>query len=62
MIPKVFLVLQKIYIRLLERRILETPTSENAVTGVAIGAAIQGLRPILTHQRVEFSLCQLNNY
>lgn len=42
-----------------KRRILETPTSENAVTGVAIGAAIQGLRPILTHQRVEFSLLSI---
>lgn len=41
------------------KRILETPTSENAVTGVAIGAAIQGLRPILTHQRVEFSLLSI---
>jgi len=41
------------------KRILETPTSENAVTGIAIGAAIQGLRPILTHQRVEFSLLSI---
>ena len=42
-----------------QKRILETPTSENAVTGVAIGASIMGLRPILTHQRVEFSLLSI---
>ena len=41
------------------KRILETPTSENALTGIAIGAAIEGLRPILTHQRVEFSLLSM---
>ena len=42
-----------------QKRILETPTSENAVTGVAIGASMMGLRPILTHQRVEFSLLSI---
>ena len=31
-------------------RVIETPNSENAMTGIAIGAAIKGLRPILTHQ------------
>lgn len=41
------------------KRVLETPTSENAVTGVAIGAATQGLKPILIHQRVEFSLLSI---
>lgn len=38
------------------KRVVETPTSESATTGVAIGAAIQGLKVILAHQRVEFSL------
>jgi len=41
------------------KRVLETPTSENATTGIAVGAAIQGLRPILTHHRVEFSLLSM---
>jgi len=41
------------------KRVLETPTSENALTGIAVGAAIQGLRLILTHQRVEFSLLSM---
>ncbi len=37
-------------------RVLDMPVSENGMTGVCIGAAIAGLRPILTHQRVDFSL------
>ena len=41
------------------KRVLETPTSENAITGIAVGAAIEGLRPIITHQRVEFSLLSM---
>ena len=42
-----------------ESRVIETPTSENAITGIALGAAIKGLRPILTHQRVEFALLSM---
>ena len=37
-------------------RVLDTPTSEAALTGLAVGAAISGLRPIVHHDRVEFSL------
>lgn len=37
-------------------RVFDIPLSENALTGVAIGAAITGMRPILTHQRVDFAL------
>lgn len=43
---------------LLERfgpaRIIDTPVSENAVTGVAVGAALAGKRPILEHPRMDF--------
>ena len=38
------------------RRVLEMPVAENGFTGVAIGAAMMGQRPIVIHQRVEFSL------
>lgn len=38
------------------KRVMDMPTSENAMTGVAIGSAILGMRPILTHQRVDFAL------
>ena len=42
-----------------KKRVIEMPTSENAMTGIAIGAAIKGLRPIITHQRVEFALLSM---
>jgi len=37
-------------------RIIDTPVSENAVTGVAVGAAIAGMRPIVFHPRMDFML------
>jgi len=37
-------------------RVFDSPLSENAVTGVCIGAALNGLRPIHVHQRIDFSL------
>jgi pyruvate dehydrogenase E1 component beta subunit len=37
-------------------RVLDTPISENAVTGAAVGAAAAGLRPIVVHPRMDFML------
>jgi pyruvate dehydrogenase E1 component beta subunit len=37
-------------------RVSDLPTSENGMTGVAIGAALAGMRPILTHQRLDFAV------
>lgn len=37
-------------------RVFDVPVSEGAFTGMAVGAAINGLRPIVHHGRVEFSL------
>lgn len=37
-------------------RVLDIPLSENALTGVATGSALVGMRPILTHQRLDFAL------
>ncbi len=37
-------------------RIIEMPLSENALTGVAVGAAMMGKRPVLSFHRVEFAL------
>ena len=39
-----------------ESRVLDMPLAENAMTGVAIGSAIVGMRPVMTHQRVDFAL------
>ncbi len=35
-------------------RIIDTPVSENGVTGMAVGAALNGMRPILVHPRLDF--------
>ncbi|MEK7153689.1 MAG: transketolase C-terminal domain-containing protein, partial [Patescibacteria group bacterium] len=43
-----------------DQRVMDMPTSENAMTGVAIGSAIVGMRPIMTHQRVDFALLSLD--
>lgn len=41
-------------------RVLDMPCSENAMTGIAIGSALVGKRPIVTHQRVDFTLLALD--
>ena len=45
---------------LLERfgpeRVIDTPVSENAMTGAAVGAAIAGMKPIVVHPRTDFML------
>lgn len=41
-------------------RVFDMPTSENAMTGIGIGAALGGLRPVLTHQRLDFALLSLD--
>lgn len=37
-------------------RVQDMPLSENAMSGVVVGAALAGMRPIITHQRVDFAL------
>lgn len=39
-----------------EERVIDTPVSENAVTGAAVGAAIRGMRPIVVHPRMDFMM------
>lgn len=41
-------------------RVIETPLSEDAVTGICIGAALNGLYPINTHIRADFGLLAAN--
>jgi acetoin:2,6-dichlorophenolindophenol oxidoreductase subunit beta len=38
------------------RRVFDTPIAEQALTGMALGAATAGLRPVLVHQRFDFML------
>lgn len=37
-------------------RVVEMPVAENGLTGIAIGSAMMGRRPIMTHQRIDFAL------
>lgn len=41
-------------------RVFDTPLSENALTGVAIGAAIEGMRPVYSHNRPDFLLLTMD--
>jgi pyruvate dehydrogenase E1 component beta subunit len=37
-------------------RVIDTPVSENAITGTAVGAALAGMRPVVVHPRVDFMM------
>lgn len=41
-------------------RVFDTPVSENSVTGIAVGAAMAGLRPVFVHSRMDFLLLSLD--
>ena len=41
-------------------RVFDGPTSENAMTGLGVGAAIAGLRPVMSHQRLDFFLLAMD--
>jgi len=39
-----------------KERVIDTPVSENAMTGAAVGAALAGMKPIVVHPRMDFML------
>jgi acetoin:2,6-dichlorophenolindophenol oxidoreductase subunit beta len=39
-----------------EERVIDTPISENAMTGAAVGASLAGMKAIIMHPRADFSL------
>jgi len=41
-------------------RVFDMPTSENAMTGVAVGAALNGIKSVMTHQRIDFFLLAMD--
>jgi len=41
-------------------RCFDTPLSEDSLTGFGIGAALNGMRPIMVHMRVDFLLLTIN--
>jgi pyruvate/2-oxoglutarate/acetoin dehydrogenase E1 component len=40
-------------------RVFDIPCAENALTGIAIGAALGGYHPVLVHQRMDFALLSM---
>lgn len=36
-------------------RVLDMPTAENGMTGIAVGSALVGMRPVMAHQRIDFA-------
>lgn len=43
-----------------EQRVIDTPISESAIVGIAIGAALHGLRPVAEMQFIDFIACAFN--
>lgn len=41
-------------------RVFDTPVSESSMTGVALGASLVGMRPVLVHQRLDFMLYSMD--
>ncbi len=41
-------------------RVVDSPVSENAITGLAVGAALAGMRPIVFHPRMDFMLLAID--
>lgn len=56
---RVFGTTKGLYEKFSKNRVFDLPTSENSFTGFAIGLALGGKKPIITHQRVEFSLLSM---
>jgi acetoin:2,6-dichlorophenolindophenol oxidoreductase subunit beta len=41
-------------------RVMDTPVCENALTGISLGSALAGLRPVLIHMRTDFMLMSMD--
>jgi pyruvate/2-oxoglutarate/acetoin dehydrogenase E1 component len=41
-------------------RVMDMPCAENGMTGVILGAALNGLRPVINHQRLDFALLAMD--
>jgi len=42
------------------QRVFDMPLAENGLTGICIGAALTGMRPVMVHQRIDFALLALD--
>ena len=41
-------------------RVFDMPIAENAMQGVALGSALVGMRPVMTHMRLEFAMMAMD--
>ena len=44
-----------------KNRVIDTPISESAVTGAAVGASLAGMKPIVVHPRMDFMLYAMDS-
>ena len=42
------------------KRVFDMPVAENAMTGIALGSCLVGMRPIMTHIRLEFAMMAID--
>lgn len=42
------------------QRVFDMPLAENGMTGICIGAALTGMRPVMVHQRIDFALLAMD--
>jgi pyruvate/2-oxoglutarate/acetoin dehydrogenase E1 component len=47
--------------RMFPERVIETPISENMITGACLGLALEGWKPILVHARCEFVMLSMEH-
>jgi len=57
---RTFSTTQKLLEKFGNKRVFEVPNSENTVMGVAVGAAIGGVKSVITHQRLDFFLLAMD--
>ena len=41
-------------------RVMDMPARENAMTGIAIGSRLVGMRPVMTHMRLDFAILAID--
>ena len=41
-------------------RVFDMPLAESGMTGICIGAALSGIRPVMVHQRIDFALLAMD--
>jgi len=41
-------------------RVMDMPCAENGMTGIVLGSCLNGMRPVLNHQRLDFALLTLD--